>query len=70
MFDFNATSAQEKNVFDVQNDLFVNSYGFLSFEILPLACLPHVANKVLLSDHKVENASKGSWSCNKNGLLL
>lgn len=43
---------------------------FFSFEILPLASLPHVANKVLLPDHKVENASKGSWSCNKNGLLL
>lgn len=27
-----------------------------------LASLPQVANKVLLPDHKVDNASKGSWS--------
>lgn len=33
--------------------------------VVPLACLPHVANKVLLSHHKVNKAGECSRSCKK-----
>lgn len=65
----NAYLSQENIFLVFKKGLFVHSYGFVSLKILPLASLPQVANKVLLPDHKVDNASKGSWSCYKNGLI-
>ncbi len=65
--DSNAVLAQENlSLMFKKPYLFIVMY----YKILPLASLPQVANKVLLPDHKVDHASKGSWSCNKKSFHI